>query len=161
MQLQLNTATMQHNPNPTTQHNTTLIQCNLNAIQQVVPQKSFVDDVEYVMQEEAYTDYEQVPHTRMKEIWVKRMVPETVYETVAVPKTRQRTVAQPVVREVTTLAEVNVPVEEIVREPCYRIDEVCGHGSPCVPAWGRSWRMMPAPTKEGLALAVVHRASGQ
>jgi hypothetical protein len=91
---------------------------------EVVPQKSFVDDVEYVMQEEAYTDYEQVPHTRMKEIWVKRMVPETVYETVAVPKTRQRTVAQPVVREVTTLAEVNVPVEEIVREPCYRIDEV-------------------------------------
>eukprot|EP00667_Euglena_gracilis_P008748 EG_transcript_8864 len=91
---------------------------------QAVPTTQLVQDVQYVTREEPYVEYENRPAVRMKEVWVRQVVPETVYETVPVQRVRQVTVPQPVTREVTCMTEVEVPVQEVVQEPCYRIDEV-------------------------------------
>jgi hypothetical protein len=91
---------------------------------ELVPTTEYVQAVEYVTQDQACVEYEQRPTVRMRETWVRQMVPETVYENIPVQRVRQVTVPQTVTREVVTMKEVEVPVQEVVQEQCFRIDEV-------------------------------------
>lgn len=78
----------------------------------------------YKWVEEAYTDIEEKPATRMKEVWIKKLVPEQYMKKVEVRKTRQVKVPTTVTREVEGWADITVPATKVVNVPGYRIDEV-------------------------------------
>jgi hypothetical protein len=76
------------------------------------------------MVDEEYTEIEERQAVRDKEIWVKKIVPETYIERVPVRKTRQVQRNGTEIREVEDWQVVNVPGNRTVEVAGYRIDEV-------------------------------------
>eukprot|EP01012_Entosiphon_sulcatum_P008845 TRINITY_DN14863_c0_g1_i1.p1 TRINITY_DN14863_c0_g1~~TRINITY_DN14863_c0_g1_i1.p1 ORF type:complete len:304 (+),score=77.29 TRINITY_DN14863_c0_g1_i1:59-970(+) len=80
------------------------------------------DSFEWV--DETYTEIEEQPAVRMKEVWVKKLVPEQYMKKVEVRKTRRVKVPCVVKKEIEEEVEVTVPTSKIVEVPGYRVDEV-------------------------------------
>jgi hypothetical protein len=89
-----------------------------------VPVRKLVEVPTFKVVEEEYTDYEEQERVRDKEIWVKQIVQEKYKETVPVTRFRQVRKPHKEIREVEELTEVEVPTNEAVQVPSYRVDEV-------------------------------------
>lgn len=76
------------------------------------------------MVDEEYTEIEERSAVRDKEIWVKKIVPETYIERVPVKKTRQVQKPSVEIREVEDWAVVQVPSSRRVEVDGFRVDEV-------------------------------------
>eukprot|EP00996_Jenningsia_fusiforme_P000953 NODE_1869_length_1374_cov_44.867925_g1690_i0.p1 GENE.NODE_1869_length_1374_cov_44.867925_g1690_i0~~NODE_1869_length_1374_cov_44.867925_g1690_i0.p1 ORF type:complete len:309 (+),score=61.31 NODE_1869_length_1374_cov_44.867925_g1690_i0:61-987(+) len=74
--------------------------------------------------EEAYSSFEEVPATRMREIWVKKLIPEAITKKVKVRKTRMVQVPRTVYEDEEYDEVIEVPTTKVVEVPTFRIDEV-------------------------------------
>jgi antitoxin component of MazEF toxin-antitoxin module len=93
-------------------------------VQKKVRTKKLVEVPSYKTVEEQYTEIEEVPAVRNKEIWVKKVVPEKYMKKVPVTKSRQVKVPTTVIKEVDDYEIVNVAGSKAIEVDGYRIDEV-------------------------------------
>lgn len=93
-------------------------------VQKKVRTQKLVEVPSWKMVEERYTEIEEVPAVRNKEIWVKKIVPEKYMKKVPVTKSRQVKVPTTVIKEVDDYEIVNVAGSKAIEVDGYRVDEV-------------------------------------
>eukprot|EP01006_Ploeotia_vitrea_P018868 TRINITY_DN50691_c0_g1_i1.p1 TRINITY_DN50691_c0_g1~~TRINITY_DN50691_c0_g1_i1.p1 ORF type:complete len:485 (+),score=69.42 TRINITY_DN50691_c0_g1_i1:89-1543(+) len=89
-----------------------------------VPRKKIIEEPDWKIVKEPYTKIVPREKTRMKEIWVKQLVPETYTVNQVKHCTREVKVPTTKVKEIDTFEEVEVPVRKVVDVHSYRIDKV-------------------------------------
>lgn len=89
-----------------------------------VPIRKLVQVPSFTVVDEEYTIFEEREAVREKEIWVKKVVPETYMEKVPVKRVRQVQRPTMEIREVEDLVSVEVPTNRAVEVDGFRVDEV-------------------------------------
>lgn len=64
--------------------------------------------------DEKYTEIEEVPATRQREVWVKQVIEEPYLKKVEVERTRRVKKPTTAIQEIDALVEVDVPVSRVV-----------------------------------------------
>eukprot|EP01012_Entosiphon_sulcatum_P040267 TRINITY_DN53918_c0_g1_i1.p1 TRINITY_DN53918_c0_g1~~TRINITY_DN53918_c0_g1_i1.p1 ORF type:complete len:556 (+),score=58.21 TRINITY_DN53918_c0_g1_i1:85-1752(+) len=86
--------------------------------------KKLVEEQSWKTVQQPYTEVVPTEKTRMKEVWVKQLVPEKYIVNEIKQGTRNVTVPTTVVREVEEVQEVERPVTKVIEKPSFKTETV-------------------------------------